>query len=361
MPTTTTAWQLGPFTKLDDANPILRAKPDSTFYCPVRGDVVEWEAKDVFNPCAVVRDGKVFLIYRAEDRVGRHAGTSRLGLAVSDDGVHFRRHGSPVLYPDRDAFQQWEWEGGVEDPRIVEDDRGTYYLTYNAFNGNVMSGRQCLATSRDLLHWQKHGVIGGIDGELQNGTGYKSGVILSQRVGDRLVAARVNGRYWMYWGVETLRLAVSDDLIRWERVLDDDGHELTVLAPRPDDRFKHTDNMAVEGGAAALLTHHGIVVLYNGICNPLPPDQRTPTPDGGRVGNRWVGVQALFDADDPARLLDRDDDPFVRPERSYETDGQVARVTFIEGLVHHRGRWLLYYGTADSCIAVAAATTGQDA
>src|ERR1041385_5873202 len=83
------SWALLPFIKADEVNPILI--PDSTaeFFCPVRKERVKWEEKDVFNPAAIVRHDTVFLLYRAEDKVGKYAGTSRIGIAWSTDGVHF--------------------------------------------------------------------------------------------------------------------------------------------------------------------------------------------------------------------------------------------------------------------------------
>lgn len=102
------SWTLGPFTKADAVNPILGPQPATDFYCPVRQQRVHWEEKDVFNPCAVVRHDQVYLFYRAEDTLGRYKGTSRIGLAISDDGLHFERHGPPVLYPDHDAMYDYE-------------------------------------------------------------------------------------------------------------------------------------------------------------------------------------------------------------------------------------------------------------
>src|SRR5678816_2644101 len=126
-------WGLLQFVKADEANPILI--PDSTteFFCPVRKEKLRWEEKDVFNPAAVVKNDTVFLLYRAEDKIGKFAGTSRIGLAWSIDGLHFTRYHSPVLYPDNDSLKKYEWEGGCEDPRIVERN-GVYYLTYTAFD-----------------------------------------------------------------------------------------------------------------------------------------------------------------------------------------------------------------------------------
>jgi hypothetical protein len=80
---TGTAWLL-PFEKVDSVNPVL-LPGNNTFICPVWKKEIAWENKDVFNPAAVVRDDKVYLIYRAEDTIGVYKGTSRLGLAESDD------------------------------------------------------------------------------------------------------------------------------------------------------------------------------------------------------------------------------------------------------------------------------------
>src|SRR2546422_6026880 len=126
------SWMFGPFAKPVEVNPVITPNPSSRFRSPVNDSIVAWEAYATFNPAAVVKDGKVFVLYRAEDasgaqQIGGH--TSRLGLAESADGLHFTRRATPVLYPDTDAQRQYEWPGGVEDPRIVELDNGTYIPT----------------------------------------------------------------------------------------------------------------------------------------------------------------------------------------------------------------------------------------
>src|SRR4029078_12313252 len=150
-------WALLPFVKADEVNPVL--VPDSTveFFCPGRKEKLRWEEKDVFNPAAIVRNDTVFLLYRAEDKIGKYAGTSRIGLAWSVDGLHFKKLPAPVLYPNNDESKKWEWEGGCEDPRIVMDDKGSYYLTYTAYDGD--KARLMLAVSSDLIHWSKQGHI----------------------------------------------------------------------------------------------------------------------------------------------------------------------------------------------------------
>jgi beta-1,2-mannosidase len=71
-----------------------------------------WEVSGTFNPAVVMRDGRVVMLYRAQDKQG----TSRLGYAESYDGIHFTRRDEPVLSPT----EEYEKDGGVEDPRLVQ-------------------------------------------------------------------------------------------------------------------------------------------------------------------------------------------------------------------------------------------------
>jgi len=96
---------IGPFVR-DDGADHIGAKADSMFPCPISGKIIPWENKSVLCAGAVVKDNKVFMFYRAEDLSrGNSWGTSRIGLAVSEDGRHFKRHPIPVLYPDRDFMR----------------------------------------------------------------------------------------------------------------------------------------------------------------------------------------------------------------------------------------------------------------
>ncbi|HLQ69637.1 MAG TPA: glycoside hydrolase family 130 protein [Gemmatimonadales bacterium] len=343
----TQAWTFGPFVKPAQVNPVITPNPASHFRSPMTDSVVAWEEYATFNPAAVVRDGKVFVLYRAEDasgerQIGRH--TSRLGLAESSDGLRFTRRGAPVLYPDTDAQRQYEWPGGVEDPRIVESDDGTYVLTYTQWNRDIP--RLAVATSRDLINWTKHGpAFARAAGGKYLRAESKSGAILSRVDGDRVIATRVNGRYWMYFGVPDLHIATSDNLLDWTPVEDDNGRLINVLSPRPG----YFDSWLVEAGPPALLTANGggIVVLYNAGNSATHGDSTLPA----RV---YTGGQALFDARNPLKLIARSDAPFIRPTESYERTGQYPEgTTFVEGLVPFRGRWFLYYGTADSRVGVA--------
>jgi predicted GH43/DUF377 family glycosyl hydrolase len=337
------SWTLGPFTREDQANPCLIPSMAATFDCPVRKAPVAWEAKDVFNPAAVVRAGKVYLLYRAEDAVGRHAGTSRIGLAESGDGRSFVRRSEPILYPDNDFMNMYEWEGGCEDPRIAEDEAGRYYLTYTAYDGRL--ARLAVAVSDDLIHWEKRGLAfaRSSSGKYVD-TWSKSGAIICRRAGDRLIATRIGGFYWMYWGESSIYLARSADLLDWEIVHHTDlpGQMRPVFSHRTG-RF---DSDLVEPGPPALITDAGILFIYNSKNAGAHGDPALPH-------GTYAAGQALLDPRDPSAVLRRVTEPFMQPERDYEITGQIGNVCFLEGLVHFKGEWLLYYGTADSKIALA--------
>ena len=334
-------WTIGPFVKADAANPCLSPNAESTFFCPVRQASVHWEIKDVFNPAAIVSHDTLRLIYRAEDTVGRHAGTSRLGIAKSMDGLTFTRAGAPVLFPDRDSVHRYEWEGGCEDPRIVRRDDGRYVMTYTAYDGAV--ARLCVASSEDLYTWEKHGPAFSAAGVQYLDMWSKSGSVVSAYGADGSIAAvPVNDTYWMYWGDKDIFLAHSSDLIRWEPLVDSAGELIPVLTPR--DRMFDSD--LVEPGPPAIVTDDGIVLIYNS-------RNYGALRDTSIIEGTYSAGQALFALSDPGHLIERTNTPFFIPDKAYEIEGQVRRVVFVEGLVRWEERWLLYYGTADSHIAVA--------
>ena len=345
-------WQIGPFTRPAEGNPVITPNPGSTFTDPILKTSIHWEALHTFNPAAIVRDGKVYVLYRAEDNsgtmeVGSH--TSRLGLAESEDGIHFTRRPAPVFFPTEDSQKSREWPGGVEDPRIVESEDGTYILTYTQWNRQTFSVG--IAISRDLMHWAEQGPAFDrtANGKFQS-LRYKSAGIVTRLdpAKGRLIAAKIDDRYWMYWGEGAIRLATSSDLIHWNPVVDESGEPAQLLEPRPG-KF---DSSFPETGPPPVLTPAGIVVLYNGrnALGKHGAGDPSLSPESYSVG------EALFDPDDPIRLLARTDHPVFKPEMPYEKTGQYeAGTTFAEGLVYFRNQWFLYYGCADSLVAVATA------
>ena len=343
------AQQLGPFARPVDG-PVLRPDPTATFLDPILHKPVRWEALHTFNPAAIVRNGTVYVLFRAEDdsgtmQIGMH--TSRLGLASSADGLHFTRLPDPVFFPTEDAQKSREWPGGVEDPRLVEAPDGTYVLTYTQWNRTTYSIG--IATSPDLVHWTKHGpaFLGSAGGRYDH-LQYKSGGILTSLSGSpsHPVAAQLQGKFWMYWGEITVHLATSIDLIHWAPVEDAATHQpVTVLAARPG----HFDSGFPEVGPPPILLNNRIVVLYNG--------KNSPTDGDPALGaNAYATGEATFDPANPAHLVSRTDAPILRPEQPWEKTGQYAAgTTFSEGLVLFRDQWLLFYGAADSLVGVATA------
>lgn len=347
---TTTAATAPPaaFTRPPDAQPIIRPNPAATFTDPILHQPVHWEALHTFNPAAIVRNGKVVVLYRAEDDsgdmgIGLH--TSRLGMAESSDGLHFTERPEPVFYPAPDAQKAREWPGGVEDPRLIEAPDGTYVLTYTQWNRSTYSVG--IATSPDLTHWTKHGPAFGTIGKY--GTlKYKSAGILTELVDGRPVAAHLHGKFWMYWGEGSVSLATSSDLIHWTPVETPAGDPVALLSPRAG-KF---DSGLPEVGPPPILTGDTITLFYNGKNAAADrPDQKGDAKLA--PGTYSVGL-ARFSADDPTHLVERSSRPIFRPELPWEQSGQYAAgTTFAEGLVHFHNQWFLYYGCADSLVGVA--------
>ena len=326
-------------------NPIVRADSSYTFKDPIKNETVKWQKADVFNPAAIVKDNKVFLLYRCEDNPAAHLGgrTSRLGLAESEDGIHFKKFPEPVLYPDKDAYQEYDFPGGCEDPRLVQTEEGMYVVAYTAWNYEVP--RLSIAFSKDLFHWEKKGpaFLKAHNGKYANEAS-KSGSIITRWLNGKPVAAKIDGKYWMYWGEHIINLAWSENLYDWNPLLDEKGDLLAVVRTRP----KMFDSDLTECGPPAIITDKGIELLYNGK-NATNQNAATDLPQGmysvGRV---------IFDVKDPKKVVERLDQPFLRPTLPHEVTGQYqAGTTFAEALVYFKNKWFLYYGTADSFVGVA--------
>jgi len=249
----------------------------------------------------------VFLLYRAEDGYyDRYV--SRVGLATSEDGFHFERFKeNPILEGEGENERR-----GVEDLRIIENGHG-YFLTYTGYAGKDETGHRivlCGAFSRDLIHWEKIGRL--VPGR------EKAGAIVQDY--------RYQGKYVMYFGEGRVKIAFSEDLRKWE------VKEQPILEPREG----YFDSFLVEGGPPPIVTQEGIVMIYN--------------------SSNSVSYQpgfAIFDRDNPTKLLFRSNEPILQPSEYWEMYGKVNAVIFTNGFVNFKGKWLLYYGGADKSIGVA--------
>ena len=339
-------WALGGFVRPEKANPIITPNPSNQFDCPMQDKKIGWEESDVFNPAATVRDGKIYVLYRAEDNSATGIGkrTSRIGLAESEDGIHMKRRKTPVMYPDKDNMKEYEWEGGCEDPRVTMTEDGLYVMAYTSWNRKV--ARLCIATSHDLVKWEKHGpaFAKAYNGRFKD-IFCKSGSMVTTIKDGKQVLTKIDGKYFMYWGEHAVYAATSDDLVNWTPILDEKNELATVIKPRP----QYFDSALTECGPPAILTDKGIVLLYNG---------KNQTNDSKRdkrfTAGAYCAGQILTDPKEPMKVLQRLDVPFFRPMASFEKSGQyVDGTVFIEGLVFFKNKWYLYYGCADSQVSVA--------
>jgi len=197
-------------------------------------------------------------------------------------------------------------------------------MTYTGYN--LHDAQLCLATSPDLRHWSRHGVIlPAYHGTWTTGW-TKSGAIVPERI---------NAKWWMYYlgtrhdsdgkDRDYMGLASSDDLLHWS-----DATKQPVLDRRPG----AFDSRVMEPGPPPLVTSAGILLLYNGANDKLI------------YGPGWI----LFDKADPRRVLARCEKAFVLPGLVWERVGTVPNVIFLEGATARTSDPLDltgYYGGAD--------------
>jgi beta-1,2-mannosidase len=256
---------------------------------------------------------------------------SRIGIATSDDGIHFSREAEPVVFPEHDYES-----AGCEDPRITLI-RDAYYLTYTGFDG--ANAQLCVATSPDLRDWTKQGpIVPGFNtwATLPYGPDKpwsKAGVIHPEPIG---------GLYYLYFGEGAIYYATSPDLLNWTPC----DERSPILAPRP----SGWDSTIVEIGAPPVMTDDGrLLFLYNGA------RAASMTEVDYRCGQFAISLT------DPTTVVAREAEPWLQPQTFEDTHGLVSNVTFVEGLVRFGGRWLAYYGQSDTTLAVAVAGAGAGA
>ena len=339
------SWAFGGFVRPANVNPIISPDSSSVFIDPMSGKENHWESDNTFNPAATIKGGKVIVLYRAEDNSGNGIGfhTSRIGFAESDDGLHFKRKNKPVLFPAKDSQKEFEWPGGCEDPRVAMTETGMYVMFYTQWNRKLP--RLGVATSTDLIHWKKHGPIfqKAYNGRFFN-MASKSASIITKMIGDKQVIAKINGKYWLYWGEHHVYAATSTDLINWQPVLNKNKKLKELISPRKG----FFDSDLTECGPPALITKNGILLFYNGKNKSGDEGDKRYNTDSYCAG------QVLFDLKDPSKPIARLDVPFLRPMETFEKSGQYVNGTvFIEGLVFFEKKWFLYYGCADSKVGVA--------
>lgn len=220
----------------------------------------------------------------------------------------------PTFYP------QTEWETyGVEDPRITPLD-GQYYFTYVAVSPH--GACTALASTSDFRTFTCHGIVFPPEN--------KDVLLFPERVQGRYVALhRPNPN--THFHPPEMWIAYSHDLIHW-------GEHRPLYGGRRD-----WENDRVGGSTVPIRIPQGWLEIYHS-------NQKARHEAG--VGT-YTASAMLLDPDDPARVLAISEEPILVPEADFERNGFVPNVVFPTGLVVRGERVLLYYGTADTCTAVA--------
>jgi predicted GH43/DUF377 family glycosyl hydrolase len=274
-----------------------------------------YPAHAVFNAGATrLRDGTTLLLCRVEDRRGH----SHLCAARSANGVDgWVIDGEPTLRADPENHPEELW--GIEDPRITFiDELGKYAIAYTAFSEGGPG--VALALTEDFRDFERCGLIMQPDD--------KDAALLPRRIhGEFAIVHRpLMDSHADIW------ISFSPDLRNW-------GSHKLLLAARKGGWW---DANKVGLSPPLIETPEGWLMLYHGV-------RQTASGSLYRIG------AALFALDAPERCLSRGDSWIFGPDAPYERVGDVDNVVFPCGytLGDDRDTIHLYYGAADTCIALA--------
>ena len=318
---------------------------------------LEFENEGVLNP-AIIREGDcVHIFYRAV----RHGNYSSIGYCRLDGPLTLaERWTKPFMIPEFEYESQ-----GVEDARIVKID-DLFYMTYTGYDGT--NARGALATSKDLKHFKKHGVIvppityaefvflaestGKVnENYYRNHKFYyqesdpekkmllwdKNVVFFPRRIDDKLVFL-----HRIRPGIQIAAVNGIKEITRefWEKYLLNWQEDIVM------DPVHEHESAYIGGGCPPIETEHGWLLIYHGV-------QET---DIGRV---YSACAALLDLQDPSIEISRLPYPLFSPEYDWELIGEVNNVVFPTGTALFGNTLFIYYGAADSVIACASVNLNE--
>lgn len=281
---------------------------------PRIGDQYWWEQKGTFNPGVTEYKGNIILLYRAYDQFR----ISRLGMAHSEDGIHFTRYDHPAIdtKPD-DPFERV----GIEDPRITKIG-DTHYIIHTSASyhpigqASDVSGvmdyipwriRVSMHSTKDFKHYIHHNAI-------LPEVPAKNGALLPEKI---------NGLYGLYYREhDLLKLTYSPDFKKWDLARD-------VVWPEP----QAWQSFKFGIGSPPMITDQGYLLIYHAV------DQKKIY----RLG------LMMFDRQDPTRLLWYST-PILEPEEIYEQEGFIPKVVYSCGGIIRGDELWIYYGAADRVV-----------
>ncbi len=277
------------------------------------------DASSVFNPGVTLWRNRVVALLRVQTR-GRRTFLLR---AVSDDGRSFEIDSRPVQFNGLEDIALPIHH--VYDPRLtVIDDELLVSFAMDLDTGCRLG----TARSRDFETFE---FLGMSEEDLRNG------VIFPEKIEGRY--ARLERPNILddhtAGGGDTIRIAYSNDLARWEA-----GPE--IMRGRP-----HYWDERIGSGPPPVKTPEGWLHVYHGVATHF-----------GASSLYQAGV-VLLDPEDPSEVIARGRDNVLEPREAWELTGQVPGVVFPTGLVEKGGLLDLYYGAADTCVGLARASLQQ--
>jgi predicted GH43/DUF377 family glycosyl hydrolase len=312
---------------------------------------LEFENDGVLNP-AVIREGdSVHIFYRAVQK-GNY---SSIGYCRLDGPLNVvERWDKPVIIPEFDFESH-----GVEDARVVKID-DLFFLTYTGYDGT--NARGALATSKDLIHFKKHGTIvppityaefvyraesaGKVNKNYyRNHKYYYQGSDPEKKMmlWDKNVIffpRRINGKLVFFHrirpGIQIVFINNLKELTRefWDNYFLNLQENIVI-----DPVFGH-ESSYIGGGCPPIETEYGWLLIYHGVEETVN-------------GYVYSACAALLDLNNPVKELARLPYALFSPEYEWELKGEVNNVVFPTGTALFGGTLFIYYGAADSQIACA--------
>ncbi len=310
-----------------------------------------WESQAVFNPAAIISNGRVHLFYRA---LGGD-GISRIGYASSKDGINFdERLSYPVYFLKNDEEMKKHWPftsparpeydtalyasgggwGGCEDPRTVLIGDNVH-MTFNVFNGWGSLRVAVISIKEEDLADKKW---------LWKDFSYLS------HFGDRqknwvLFPEKINGKFAIFHNLD--KGDPSRVSIAFVNKLDTSETPSGKEAPDPQSLPDHVVAWHKRTRSAAsppIKTKDGWLLLYHA----MDKDD----------GNRYKLGALLLDLKDPRKVLYRAQHPILEPDAWYENDWKPG-IIYANGAVVRDGKLFVYYGGGDKHIGVASVSLAE--